>query len=82
MSVRAATSVPESFAAQIAAVHGATPQRIRELRGRYLALHLDALRAREDVARLPGAPPTWQEQTQRWSPRALEEPGAKLPLHD
>ena len=55
------------FFEQIASVHGATPQRTAELRSRYLALHLDALRA-PGRSRLPGPPPTSPEQQLRWAP--------------
>ena len=54
---------------QLAAVHGPNRERTRELRRRYLALHLDALRAKDDATPLPGSPPTWQEQAGRWEPR-------------
>jgi AcrR family transcriptional regulator len=53
---------------QIAGVHGATAERTGELRARYLALHLDALRARGH-APLPGPPPTADEQHARWEPQ-------------
>jgi AcrR family transcriptional regulator len=52
---------------QIAGVHGATPARTEELRARYLALHLDALRAPARTP-LPGPAPTAEEQRDRWSP--------------
>ena len=52
---------------QLAGVHGPSPQRTVELRARYLALHLDALRA-PGGSRLPGPPPTSQEQQARWTP--------------
>jgi AcrR family transcriptional regulator len=53
---------------QVAGVHGATPERTTELRNRYLALHLDALRA-PGRAPLPGPAPTSAEQHARWVPR-------------
>jgi AcrR family transcriptional regulator len=53
---------------QIASVQGATAERTAELRARYLALHLDALRA-PGRAPLPGPPPTPDEQHARWEPR-------------
>jgi AcrR family transcriptional regulator len=52
---------------QLAGVHGATPPRTAELRARFLALHLDALRAPAQT-RLPGPAPTAEEQRARWSP--------------
>lgn len=52
---------------QVASVHGATPARTTELRNRYLALHLDALRAPGHVP-LPGPAPTSAEQHARWVP--------------
>ena len=39
--------------------------RTAELRQRHLAVIIDGLRAGGDTP-LPGAPPTWEEQTQRW----------------
>jgi AcrR family transcriptional regulator len=53
---------------QVAHIHGATPERTAELRARYLALHLDSLRAPGRAA-LPGPPPTAEEQRARWNPR-------------
>lgn len=50
---------------QIASVHGATVQRTAQLRARYLALHLDALRA-PGRTRLPEPAPTGEEQAARW----------------
>jgi AcrR family transcriptional regulator len=52
---------------QVAGVHGATPERTIELRNRYLALHLDALRS-PGRALLPGPAPTAAEQHARWAP--------------
>jgi AcrR family transcriptional regulator len=54
---------------QIASVHGTTAERTVQLRARYLALHLDALRAPGQTP-LPGPPPTSDEQRARWQPRA------------
>jgi AcrR family transcriptional regulator len=51
---------------QIANVYGSTPERISELRTRYLTLHLDALRAPGRTP-LPGPAPTAEEQHGRWS---------------
>jgi len=53
---------------QIAHVHGSTPQRTAELRARYLALHLDGLRAPGRTP-LPGPAPTPDETRARWTPR-------------
>jgi AcrR family transcriptional regulator len=53
---------------QLTAVRGATPERTTELKARYLALHLDALRAPGRTP-LPGPPPTGKEQQARWRPR-------------
>ena len=50
---------------QIAHVHGRTAERTTQLRSRYLALHLDALRAPGRTP-LPGPPPTSAEQQARW----------------
>jgi AcrR family transcriptional regulator len=52
----------------IAAVRAGTDKRTKELRHRYLALLLEALRAPGD-APLPGPPPTWAELNDRWSAR-------------
>src|SRR5215471_1363465 len=41
--------------------------RTAAMRQRHLALIIDGLRA-DSPAPLPGEPPTWQEQTQRWVP--------------
>jgi AcrR family transcriptional regulator len=50
---------------QLAGVRGASAGRTGELRARYLALHLDSLRA-PGHTRLPGPPPTGEEQRARW----------------
>ncbi|HXZ69814.1 MAG TPA: TetR/AcrR family transcriptional regulator [Streptosporangiaceae bacterium] len=42
--------------------------RTAELRQRHLAVVIDGLRA-DGRTPLPGQPPTWEEQTQRWLPR-------------
>jgi AcrR family transcriptional regulator len=52
---------------QLAALHVGDSQRTRELRHRYLALLLDALRAPSDDP-LPGPPPGWEEVAARWNP--------------
>jgi len=51
----------------LAAVKLGPPDRVRELRARYLALILDGLRAGEHEE-LPGSPPAWQELSGRWTP--------------
>jgi AcrR family transcriptional regulator len=51
---------------QIASVRLKDPQRTRELRRRYLALQLAALRASGES--LPGPPPSWQDNAGRWTP--------------
>jgi AcrR family transcriptional regulator len=51
---------------QIAAVRIGDRRRTLELRHRYLALMLDAVRASSDE--LPGPPPGWQELAARWNP--------------
>ncbi len=51
---------------QLAAIRVADPRRTMELRRRYLALVLDALRGQPGAA-LPGPPPTWEEVTERWN---------------
>jgi AcrR family transcriptional regulator len=50
---------------QLAAVRVADEARTRQLRHRYLALILDALRASSGT-QLPGPPPSWEEIAQRW----------------
>jgi AcrR family transcriptional regulator len=50
---------------QLAGVQGASAERTAELRARYLALHLDSLRA-PGHTRLPGPAPTGEEQRARW----------------
>jgi AcrR family transcriptional regulator len=45
------------------------PERTAEVRQRHLTLIIDGLRAGSPTA-LPGEPPTWQEQTERWVPAA------------
>jgi AcrR family transcriptional regulator len=52
---------------QLASVRAADEERTRELRHRYLALLLDALRA-PPTAPLPGPAPSWEEVRQRWQP--------------
>ena len=50
---------------QVASLHGPTPERTAQLRARYLTLQLDGLRAPART-RLPGPPPTTEEQHARW----------------
>jgi AcrR family transcriptional regulator len=51
---------------QLSAVYGPTDQRTAELRARYLALHLDALRAPGRTRPLPGPRPRARELQERW----------------
>jgi AcrR family transcriptional regulator len=55
----------------IAAVRASDETRQRELRHRYLALLLEAMKNPPATAHapLPGAPPTWAEMNERWAPR-------------
>jgi AcrR family transcriptional regulator len=50
---------------QLAAIKVGNRERTRQLRQRYLALLLDALRD-TDAAPLPGPPPSWKEIRRRW----------------
>jgi AcrR family transcriptional regulator len=52
---------------QLAAIRLAEPERNRELRRRYLALQLEAIRPHGDDAPLPGTPPTDDEHRRRWA---------------
>jgi len=52
---------------QIASVRLRDPDRTRELRRRYLALTLAAMRT-SDIDPLPGPPPSWQDNAGRWEP--------------
>ena len=52
---------------QLAAIRLADPDRNRELRRRYLALHLEAIRPRRDAAPLPSSPPSDLEFRRRWA---------------
>ncbi|WP_324649990.1 helix-turn-helix domain-containing protein [Georgenia sp. H159] len=54
---------------QLSAVRLAGPDRTRDLRRRYLALHLDALRPAAATAPLPGDAPTGAELGARWQRR-------------
>ena len=51
---------------QLAAVKIDDPERTKQLRQRYLALILDALRD-TSAAPLPGPEPTWEEISRRWA---------------
>ena len=68
---------------QVAAVRIGDEERIRQLRRRYLALLLDALRVPLGSP-LPGPPPSWEEISRRWenqpSPRSHEARGKRSPL--
>jgi len=55
---------------QIASIRVNEPDRTRQLRRRYLALHLDALRPQAQTGPLPGPPPQWQEIAAKWAPRS------------
>jgi AcrR family transcriptional regulator len=50
---------------QLAVVRVAGEERTHQLRRRYLALLLDAIRAPSESP-LPGPPPSWEEISQRW----------------
>jgi hypothetical protein len=50
---------------QLAAVRMGDEERTRQLRRRYLALLLDAMRD-SSGSRLPGPPPSWEEIRHRW----------------
>jgi AcrR family transcriptional regulator len=52
---------------QVAALRVGDERRTKELRQRYLALLLDAVRA-GGAPPLPGAPPSWEEVAARWNP--------------
>ena len=52
---------------QVASVRLGDQARTAQLRHRYLALLLEAMRA-PGTAPLPGPPPTWQELAARWQP--------------
>ena len=68
---------------QVAAVRIGDEERTRQLRRRYLALLLDALRV-PSGSPLPGPPPSWEEISRRWenqpSPRSHEARGKSSPL--
>jgi AcrR family transcriptional regulator len=53
---------------QLAAIRLGDPVRNRSLRRRYLALHLDAIRADGEATKLPGRAPTDAELGRRWVP--------------
>ncbi|NUR30181.1 MAG: TetR/AcrR family transcriptional regulator [Catenulispora sp.] len=54
---------------QLTAITGATPERTRELRHRYLAMHFDALRPESAKEEMPGPPPSDEELGARWIPK-------------
>ena len=54
---------------QLTAVTGPSPERTRELRHRYLALHFDALRPQAAGGEMPGPPPSAEELGARWIPK-------------
>ncbi|MEZ0106225.1 AcrR family transcriptional regulator [Catenulispora sp. EB89] len=60
---------------QLTAVTGPGPERTRELRHRYLALHFDALRPQTAKAGtgLPGPPPSDEELGARWVPKGAQD---------
>ena len=68
---------------QVAAVRIGDEERTRQLRRRYLALLLEALRV-PSGSPLPGPPPSWEEISRRWenqpSPRSHEARGKSSPL--
>jgi AcrR family transcriptional regulator len=68
---------------QVAAVRIGDEERTRQLRRRYLALLLDALRV-PSGSPLPGPPPSWEEISRRWenqpSLRSHEARGKSPPL--
>jgi len=67
----------------VASIKNPDAERTRELRHRYLAMILDGLRASgsDPLDPLPGAPPTWQEISDRWQPAPAgpRPPSARLP---
>jgi AcrR family transcriptional regulator len=52
---------------QVASVKLGDEERTAQLRRRYLALHLDSLRA-PGASALEGPPPSWEEISARWNP--------------
>jgi len=51
---------------QLAAIRFADPERNRELRRRYLDMHLEAIRPQPHASPLPGTPPSDLEFRRRW----------------
>jgi AcrR family transcriptional regulator len=51
---------------QLAAIRLGDPERNQELRRRYLAMHLEAIRPQPGAAPLPGTPPSDDEHRRRW----------------
>jgi AcrR family transcriptional regulator len=66
-----AADVPMLFE-QITAIRLGDPARTAALRGRYLALLLDAVRATAATGTLPATPPTSAELAARWRPGPAE----------
>ncbi|MEV6850201.1 helix-turn-helix domain-containing protein [Actinoplanes sp. NPDC051411] len=66
-----AADVPMLFE-QITAIRLGDPARTAALRGRYLTLLLDAVRATAATGALPSTPPTSAELAARWRPAATE----------
>jgi AcrR family transcriptional regulator len=66
---------------QLAAIKVDDPERTRQLRQRFLALLLDALR---DTAAppLPGPPPSWEEISRRWEHQRQSTPGRRVGISD
>ncbi len=62
---------------QLSCLNAPTAQRTAELRSRYLALHLDALRAPGRTP-LPGPPPTATEVADRWRGGSPRREAARL----
>jgi AcrR family transcriptional regulator len=56
----------------VAAIKTPDLERTKELRRRYLAVILDGLRG-DERAPLPGPPPSWQEQNDRWRTASANE---------
>lgn len=69
-----ASDVPMIFE-QITAIRVGDAGRTAALRRRYLALLLDAWRARPGAGRPPGPPPSSAEVSQRWRPAQPAAPG-------
>jgi AcrR family transcriptional regulator len=70
-----ATDVPMLFE-QITAIRLGDPARTAALRGRYLALLLDGVRADAATGALPATPPSPAELADRWRPTPTDQTGA------